>query len=200
MKAKILLPILILLIVSLGSCNKNAHVQEVKSEDTTSIKLHFSQNLEIKDPRVIKAIDEYIRRVEKNGPRVFLYQLIIGRYNEGYANITLSLIRTKVDLDVTSPVGYFKYKGRTFFIYSAISDYCIKDSSILKIPNFNLKDHIYNYDPEKYDSIPEGHPLRGAWDYPQRILKLNKDTLINKFGISPITRYGNILKGNEWYE
>lgn len=199
MKEKILLSIFFISIVFISSCGKNTYKSEDSSADTTKIKLYFSQNLEIKDPRIIKAIDEYIKKVESNGPKVFLYQLIIGRYNEGFANISLSVIRTKVDFDVTSPVGYFQYKGRTFFIYSAISDYCYKDSSLFKIPNFNLKDHIYNYDPVK-DSLPKGHPLNGTWDYPQYVYKLKKDTLIKKPGISPITRYGNYLKGNEWYE
>ena len=185
---KYYLIIFCVIILILSSCTyKNK--ENDKYSDSTNIKIHFSQNLEISNPKFISIIDEYINKIEdsdKRKDKKFIYQLFIGKYMpDGSAEIILDLEQSKNGFQSKYPIGYFQHRGRNFLIYSAISDYCVKDSSILSIYD-NLDNHLYNDLVTGWDTMKINIPLYGViWDYPTYSYKLKNDSLTREWVVPP---------------
>lgn len=144
--------------------------------------IHFSNNLIISDVRFLRVLDEWIKKVgPSNKKHKFVYQITIGRYNKGFANVTLSVLsRISHLLEEKAPIGYMKYKGKFFWIYSAISDYCKPDPKVLDALG-NLSEHLHDDVSPGWDTMEANRDLGSYfWDPPLWLVKYSADTIIVK--------------------
>ena len=173
---------MVVLFTSCRTSSKNGTPNVVS--DTTSIKLKYYSELIINDKRIIKCVDDYIKLIERNdNGRPYVYQMIIGRYIADTASFILSYEEDKDSFMKHIPLGYFSYKNRKFYVFSAISAFCSTDSSIV-VEMKNESGKLSTLDERLKDTTGR---YSAIWEPPSIIYKIYHDTISYKGVIAPLS-------------
>lgn len=131
---KILFPFTIVCILFiLGTCKtQDKNIGKSSNVDTAAVVLNFFQNQTIRDPRIIKCINDYMIYVQMHCHEPVVYQMIVEKYDQDTAKFILTVEEEKNCLLKHQPIGYFWHKCEKFYIYSSLSEFCEKDSTIVE--------------------------------------------------------------------